>query len=161
MKKGGQGKTYLCGMLVKFENIFGKCQDLSSFEGRRLTAANGESLYDDVHITSQDRVLIHSYVDMAVSTLQSSARYAITDIMQSENGEDIYIDLAPSNALDSGEKNIKLIEETIATFIMWKWLEDKGVERANAYKSMFENMLASFMRIAYRKHAPNLDDYED
>lgn len=148
-------------MLIQFENIFSKCQDLSSFEGGRLTNANGESLYDEVHITNQDRVLIHHLVDMATSTLHSSARYAFTDIMQSEDGESIYIDLAPSNALDSGEKNSKLVEETIVTFVLMKWLEDKNVERSKAYEVMFNNMLASFVRVAYRKHAPNLDDYED
>lgn len=144
-------------MNISYADIFSKCQDLSSFEGRRLKDVNGESLYPIVHITEQDEPLILSLVAQGLASIHASSRYAFDDITYNTNG-------ATVTFVDGNAKNIsgdatKVLSECVAMYVMQQWLLDKDETRAKAYELMFTNMLGSFTRLAYRKHAPDLNNY--
>ena len=144
-------------MTIAYDDIFSKCQMLSSFEGGRLTDAQGESLYPVVHITDQDKPLIKHLTGQAMTAVHAAARYAFEDVSQ---GDEISIALLAGNAKVSSSDAQKTLEECLAMYVMQYWLENKEPERSKAYGTMFENMLGAFTRLAYRKHAPSLNDYE-
>lgn len=144
-------------MDIAYTDIYDMCQDLSSFEGRRITNASGESMYSDVHITTQDEPFVRTFVDEAVSLVHSATRYAIRDVTR----DTTKITLTPTagSVLETSVNAKKVLTETLSMFVMRCWLEDKSAERSKAYGLMFDSMLASFVRLTYRKNAPNLSDY--
>lgn len=151
---------YFCGaMNIKYEDIYAKCRDLSSVEGRRIVNAEGESLYDIVHLTEQDKPIVNTMADEAASVVQAAMRYAITDIVYDAEGGTITF--VEGNVLNKKSNADKLMMEAISAYVMMRWLDDKSRERSDAYKLIYENMLAAYVRTAYSKQAPKLSDYED
>lgn len=138
-------------------DIFNKCQDLSSFEGRRIKDAQGQSLYPIVHITEQDKPYIDILTSEAMSAVHASARYAFADVSYDNSG--INVTFVDGNAKNVSGDVEKVLTECIAMYVMQQWLSDKDETRSKAYELIYTNMLASFTRLAYRKHAPNLSDY--
>lgn len=144
-------------MDILLTDIFSQCQDLSSFEGRRIKDAQGQSLYPIVHITEQDKPLIDVHIHGAMSTIHAGARYAISDVSYDDTS--ISITFVDGNAKNISGDAEKVLKECISMYVMQHWLEDKDEARSKAYELMYTNLLASFARLAYRKHAPSLEDY--
>ena len=145
-------------MTICFSCIFSKCQDLSSYEGRNLSDAEGRNLYDLVHLTDQDKFLVHTYATQAVTMIEAELRGIIQSTEYVEDEDDLFI----FNFLDDRYlyKEIeKQMTETIASYVMQQWLLDKGQARAEAYKLIFASMIAALKRAAVKKR-PTLDlDY--
>ena len=144
---------------IYYEEIYDKCRDLSSAEGRRIMDAEGKSLYEAVHLTAQDKPLVFTMADEAASMVQAALRYAITDIAYDPDGGTITF--VEGNALNKRSNADKLMLEALSAYVMMRWLDDKSRERSDAYKLIYENMLAAYVRTAYSKQAPKLSDYED
>lgn len=144
-------------MDILYEDIFDKCQGLSSFEGRRLKDASGKSMYPEVHITEQDKPLIQVLAYGAMTAVHAAARYAVEDVEYTDEGITVLF-------IDGNAKNVsgdaqKVLTECLSMHIMQHWLEDKEPKRSEAYGGMYQNLLASFTRLAYRKYAPSLKNY--
>lgn len=146
-------------MDITYESIIEQCKTLSSFEGSRLTDAQGESLYPIVRITEQDEPLIKSYAEQAVEHIHASARYAIGNVSYSDATK-ITLTYNAGNALGNVPNDTaKVLNECIAMYVMQKWLENKSEERAKAYELMFTNLLATFKMLAHNKPKPSLSNY--
>ena len=116
--------------------MFTRCQELSSFEGRRLTDGQGNSMYEQAHITDQDKPLIQGMVRKAVEMANSR--------LSSSVGE-IGFSLTPSQQV-----------EIVAAYVMYLWLEDKSKERSDCYLAMTEQMVSAFRS---RVRPTLMDDY--
>ena len=138
-------------------DILDDCVALSSYEGRRLTDGSGNSLYEVVHITTQDTDFVTRHILTAADMLFAHARYVLRDM--EVTGTAILFSYEPSSGIASLSNREKLIREILSSHAMMLWLADKSPERSEAYKLMTENLLASFDRSAHRKVKPNLEDY--
>lgn len=125
-------------MTIIFDNIYNRCQELSSYEGRSITNGEGESLYSQVHITSQDKPLLKSLAYSA--SIQANAR------LSSTTGS-ITLDMNSAHSSSTGTQ--KLVEEVLVAAVMSLWLEDKSQTRSQAYGLMFSQM-ASALRSQVR-----------
>ena len=120
-------------MVIEFDSMFTRCQELSSFEGRRLTDGQGNSLYADTHITEQDKPLIQTLVRKAVEMANSRLSSSVGDIA-----------FSTTHSQQEQTRAQKLLEEIVTAYVMYLWLEDKSKERSNCYKEMTEQMTAAF-----------------
>lgn len=132
-------------MDIEFDSMFTRCQELSSFEGRRLTDGQGNSMYEQAHITDQDKPLIQGMVRKAVEMANSR--------LSSSVGE-IGFSLTTSQQVQTGA--LKLLEEIVAAYVMYLWLEDKSKERSDCYLAMTEQMMSAFRS---RVRPTLMDDY--
>lgn len=146
-------------MILEYDDIFDKVQMLSSYEGGRITDAQGESLYEEVHVTEQDKDRIIQLARESCTAIQAAARYAFEDVSYDATG--VTMQFGTGNNMNQNSSALQVAKEVVVSYIMQHWLEDKNAERSKSWGEVFTNMLASLVRIAYRKHAPKLDDYDD
>lgn len=136
-------------MEINFSEILANCRYLASYEGRNMTAENGDSMYSLVRITRQDEDLITHYFESSCLVIEAALEYVIEDFSVSKKSlsinftEDILL-----NTLRGLEKQIK---ETLTAEIMYRWLEDKSEERSKAYADIAANMLKSVIKNLSRK----------
>lgn len=146
-------------MILQFTDIYDKVRILSSYEAARIKDAQGESLYEEVLVTEQDTERIRQLAREACIAIHAAARYAFHDVAYDDESSTLVFEV--SNAMDATSSSLQVAQEVVATYIMQHWLEDKSPERSKSYEQVFANMLASLVRLAYRKHQPKLEDYGD
>lgn len=110
-------------------NIYKKCEALSSFEGRNITDGEGETAYQTVHITQQDKPFIYRLVRLQTEEAGRAIRSCAGELVLDEES---------AETESSGDS--KIVEELVATGVIASWLEDKSAERSSAYRNMFYNM---------------------
>ena len=139
-------------MNIAFADIFSTCQELSEFEGRRIKDASGESLYSEVLITEQDEAL--------VSRLAADAAYLLeARILSIDSSEvnpathDITITFVADALLKTASEDE--VTHVIASYVLWKWLEDKDETRHKAYELIFTTALSA-LRSSIRRKRPTL-----
>jgi len=145
--------------IITYNSILSMCRELSSFEGRRLIDSQGESIYPEVLITAQDEPFITRFIKEGASAIHSAIRYALADV--SADANKVSFSPVVGNGLERASDATKLLTETLAMYVMQRWLADKADDRAKAYALIYDNMLASLTRVAHRKYAPTLSDYDD
>lgn len=139
-------------MDIPFADIFSTCQELSEFEGRRIKNASGESIYSEVLITEQDEALVSHLAADAAYLLE--ARILSIDSSEIDPGtHDITITFAEDAQLKTASEDEVL--HVIASYVLWKWLEDKDETRHKAYELIFTTALNA-LRGSIRRKRPTL-----
>lgn len=153
---GNANDSTFATMKLTYNNIFNRCQDISSYEGGRIVDDKGDSMYSVVHMTEQDKPLIEEYVKQSVESIRTQLYYAIDSI--SEDAEGVSISFISDQRLnaDTAEAR-KSTESVITSYVMWQWLADKSDERAKAWSEIYNEMLR-VMPMHTRKKKPVLDE---
>ena len=137
-------------MGITFEDIFSQSQDLSSYEGRTIVNGDGESMYESVHLTEQDMPIVNVSISHALSQIAAALRLVINDVARTADGG-VVITLVKDRTLNVGGCTDKAMKELLASYVMYEWLQDKSETRSEAYKLIFENMLAAIRSTISRK----------
>jgi hypothetical protein len=138
-------------IIIPITGIKERCRMLSAFDARESLTPSGESNYNQMRLTEQEDILVDSFVCQAVNTIQASTT-TIADMSFSD--QNVVLSVPDHLAAVSAFK--RTVAETITAYILTRWYEDKSEQRSNAYRALFQDMLETAKRIAYRKPAPTL-----
>ena len=151
-------------MLIEYSKIIAGCKMLSAYDGKHGVGTDGQTLYKKVALTDSENDLIKNYVREGWKLIESRIATSL-DVESSfgTTGITVYIDSDAERAAGgtSGINSSSLlgsVEETLQTFAMYRWLEDKNPTRSQNYYNMFNLMLGSTAKIALSKKKPELDD---
>ncbi len=140
-------------------SLLDRCTMLSSYEGRNITDGSGESMYDSVHITDQDKDLVLYYINEAVNAVETELGYhleSVERVATTTGGDPDAYEFTFISEPYFTEPGQRRLGEVIETFAMSRWLEDKSESRGASYKLMYDNLMQALIN-SIRKNRPTLD----
>lgn len=131
---------------------------MSSYEGRRAYSESGESLYEVVHITAQDRVLVDEYARQSAHLIADIISFGLDDVEYKTEG--IEFTLKPFTTLRARKSFNTNALSCVCSYVMLNWLGDKLPERSNAWKAIYDGQFNALPKVL-RKNKPVLVEDED
>lgn len=137
---------------------------LSAYDGKHGSGADGGTLYKTVALTSDEDELVKSYVREGWKLVERNIS-TVLDVQSSFGTTGITVNINPDAERAAGGASgiassslLGSVEETLQTFVMYRWLEDKIPSRSQNYYNMFNLLLGSTSKIALTKKKPELED---
>lgn len=144
--------------MIKYDDIFKRCEELSSYEAGRAYNTNGESLYEVVHLTSQDKILVMDYIRQSAHAITNALRYIVDDvdihgigIDGDTSGSGLELTFNSDSSIVYKASLDSDLESVFASYIMWQWLDSRLPERAKAWQQIYEAQIAALKRGFKRK----------
>lgn len=140
-------------MKIEFANIWEKACRLSRFEGRRMTDAQGESMYDAVALDDRDAPFAYDFVRRAAATLGAALGHVVESCTEGGDGgvEVVFVDEKRLRVPD-----VDTLAMLMAVRVMEQWLADKSKERSTYYGEMFAEVLTT-VRMGCVKARPKIE----
>ena len=150
-------------MVIEYSSIISECKRFSAFDGRHGAGADGNPMYKTVALTDDEDDLMKSYIREGWKLVESRIATSL-NVESSFNASGITVNInsdaerAAGGTLSVANSSLKKsMEETLQSFLMYRWLEDKIPTRSQNYYNIFNLMLASAVKIALTKAKPTLE----
>ena len=141
---------------IKYEDIIGRCEQLSSFEARDKVDEAGVSRYLDIHINEIDKLLVRQYIDQARALLEQSMERMIDNVVTRDNEYFIWA-IRPDKRWKPSPTFNRHIEEALVSYAMSEWLRDKLVERSKFYEALFTASTGMAVKNIFTKQPPKYE----
>jgi hypothetical protein len=136
---------------IDHANIFTDVEMLSSMAGREAYDGNGESLYDTVHITDQDR----DFVDNAIDDCAQIIRAMCSEYVCDYSDKEIKVNMPEEFTDGIFATFIHSVNDTIKNYVFFKWLEHAGLpEIAAKYQEVYNMCLEATKSAFYARMKP-------
>ena len=130
---------------------------LSAFEGNNAADKDGNPMFKDIVVTTNDEQEILVFCRHAAQDIENRLGHALTQEALYEDGC-VQLQLNQSYELRGQASLPDLIAECVAMFAMAKWLADKLPDRAAEYMQTYNVKVEQATRMAFRKQRPNLNN---
>lgn len=144
---------------IRYADVMEQLRKLSSFEGREVVDASGNSKYPELHITGQDEDLLKDYAKQGAGELVALLGSIVAADMYDTEG--IKIELGQLDCTRfSSDMMAQLSREAVSAYAMSKWMHlHRETERTEFYNGLFDDMVEACKRTTYKKRKPSLDIY--
>lgn len=127
---------------ISSTDIYNKVLEFASFEaGRSLV---GDDLYHTLLVTSRDKPFISTFSAQAQSSIGTNLHFCLEDYYT--QGEQYCFDFRSNCALAERKNTKRLLTEAMTLSVMSQWLANKLPERAQAYASMYTDLMSVIIK---------------
>lgn len=133
---------------IQANTIYDKAVEFASFEAGR--GMQDDALYPSLMINSRDKEFIHSYAEQAMNLIGGLLKFCIDDYDVTEGGDFSFAFRSDCLLSIKEKRTERHLTEAMTAYVMSRWLDNKLVERAKAYATIYADMTAVLVNSADR-----------
>lgn len=142
---------------VSYNEAIQRCMMLTSFEGKNHTDGEGESLFSETVITTQDRPLITDYLNCGAMIIEESiARLVLSSSYSGDTDGQVWsLQLRLSDRWNGNRTDFtQYLQEALVSFALSKWYDLKWPDKVAKYVTLWEESLNRIVSNAFRRSQP-------